>query len=71
MTRLEEQRAAYDLVTMAQAAAFYDAKGWTIREETDPEVCGVPRMVDPVDGREYSPYEAEKIQYQRENPEGG
>ena len=45
-------------------------KGWTLKgnKETDPDkmVFGDPRMVDNITGKEYTPYEAEKIQQDRE-----
>lgn len=41
-------------------------KGWKIKEDNDAERIGDPIMIDPRTGIEYTPYQAERIQHERE-----
>jgi hypothetical protein len=47
------------------------AKGWTIKADSDPEVYGDPRVIDPQTGEAHTPYEGQKIQAERDAAEGG
>lgn len=51
----------------AQYANELADKGWIIVSLSDTEFrCGDPRVIDPVTGKEHSPYEAREIQAQRD-----
>lgn len=45
-------------------------KGWSVKPEKEEEKedfrCDDPIMIDPLDGKEYTPYEAEEIQAKRD-----